>query len=291
MTDEGPPPLADSVPTAGQADESLVRIFKASTDLTQAVNVRRELLDDDAATRASFAQALAAELDSLAEALAESFGTLGPLLAETREISTAQAGLVASFALGVFDDLLVSTQLLLIGKLPAAGNLMRQAIEGIAMATLCAAADPVVIERRERGRGADKVLHDVKACYWKIVDRLDKRTEGQHAIRQLSWNATMLGLNPEAVAGLRGAQQRYHGLSHCGPRTIALRSAWDGSAAAQIGGHFEPAKLDFYRVELRERIGLSRMLPSFVEHLSQTTASRERRTQSFSGPPGGQEAL
>ncbi|MFM0223093.1 hypothetical protein [Paraburkholderia dipogonis] len=44
---------------------------------------------------------------------------------------TRRTALVAAFVFGVLDDLVVSTKLLLTGKLPAAGNLMRQVVEGV----------------------------------------------------------------------------------------------------------------------------------------------------------------
>ncbi|MBN3783257.1 hypothetical protein G3O06_37920 [Burkholderia sp. Ac-20345] len=51
---------------------------------------------------------------------------------------------------GVLDDIVISTKLLLSGKGTAAGNLMRQAIEGVAMSLLCSTDGEVVLDARSK---------------------------------------------------------------------------------------------------------------------------------------------
>ncbi|WP_186080408.1 hypothetical protein [Burkholderia gladioli] len=241
------------------------------SDLTSAADVRGELLDDDQTTRSFFAKALVQEIDAVASAYAFAFQHVGPVFDAVKRLDTMQAHMVVSFVLGVFDEVMVSTQLLLVGKLPAAGNLMRQAIEGIAMATLCSAGVPLVINRREaRGR---KPAVDETAYYHRLLMQHDPRVQGHHAVRQLAWNAERLGVNPGAIPGIRDAQHYYSDFSHCGPITVGSRTRLDGERGVMsIGGHYDEMKLPLYRAEMEERLNLCRMLPSVIDLLLKSHA-------------------
>lgn len=238
--------------------------------LTDPAGMRLALLDDEAIVRAEFAVHLGAELDQLAAALAPCFEWMDPITEIADRTGTQQAGLAAAFGLGVLDDLLVATKLLLSGKLAAAGNVMRQVIEGIAMAVLCAADEPLVIARTKTG--------PVMGCYWERAWSCHHSVQAHHAVKQLEWNAEQLGVAHAAVERLARAKQHYNPFSHCGWATIASRVARDTVGRVYLGGHFDEAKLDVYRSEMQERIGLCSVLPQFLEYLHATleTAGRER---------------
>ncbi|WP_256859605.1 hypothetical protein [Burkholderia cenocepacia] len=75
--------------------------------------------------RDAFAHALAPELERLAVGLAACFARLPQIDARLRDLQAVRTDLMGAFTLGVIDDILVSTKLLLAGKLPASGNVMR----------------------------------------------------------------------------------------------------------------------------------------------------------------------
>ncbi|MBJ9696426.1 hypothetical protein [Burkholderia cenocepacia] len=229
-------------------------------ELSQPENVRRELLDDDRAVRDEFARELEPEINALAEALAACFGRIPPFREAAAHVGTRQSALVDGFLLGGLDDLVVSTKLLLAGKTPAAGNVMRQVIEGIAMAAMCVTDELLVIER-DRKQGA------IRARYWEKVWEDDRRVDGHRAVEQLGWNGDVLRFTAEAVDTLRRAKKHYNAFSHCGKVTIAARAALDVPGVFYVGGHFEAAKLAGYRAELLERTGLCRVLPVLIDHL------------------------
>lgn len=232
-------------------------------DLTQPDAVRRELLDDDRAVKDEFARHLDGELNELAEVLAACFRLLPAINEAANRLQTQRSALVAGFAFGVLDDLVISTKLMLSGKAPAAGNVMRQAVEGIAMSMLCSTDELLVIEIK-------KNQTPVRARYWEKVWSGDSRTQGHLAVTQLDWNAAALKLKCDGVARLRHARKHYNTFSHCGTLTIASRVALDVPGMVYVGGHFDPAKLDAYRVEMNERIGLCRVLPPFMDRLLAT---------------------
>ncbi|KVD05536.1 hypothetical protein WI77_27055 [Burkholderia ubonensis] len=229
-------------------------------DFTQPANVKHELLDADQNVRDEFARALDPELDQLAVALAAAFNAFPAILAVAARLPTPRTALVAGFAFGVIDDVVVSTKLLLSGKGPAAGNTMRQAIEGVAMAVLCSTDTPLILQKA--GKAPPRT-----ACYWQKLDQCDPCTQGHHALKQLDWNARTLQISADAITALRGAQQHYHQFSHCGPLTIGLRNMLTGPKMTWLGGQFDPAKLEWYRVEMRERIALARQLQVIFAYL------------------------
>ncbi|WP_333994536.1 hypothetical protein [Burkholderia orbicola] len=235
----------------------------AKIDLTDPQTVLGELLDNDQRVRDEFARALAPELEQLAAGLATCFARMPPIHEAAVKLQSPRIDLMCAFALGVIDDLMVSTKLLLAGKLPASGNVMRQAIEGIAMTLLCSTDELLVIEQKDR-------RPPVQARYWKKVWEGDARVQGQHAVRQLGWNAAALGVVPDGLKSLRDAQQFFHAFSHCGREAISQRAALEQPGIWNLGGHFEAAKLDGYRVHMRHRIGMCGVLPQFLDHLLAT---------------------
>ncbi|KWK50028.1 hypothetical protein WT81_11230 [Burkholderia stagnalis] len=191
-------------------------------DFTQPGNVKHELLDPDQNVRDDYARHLDPELDLLAQALAAAFEAFPAILEVAARIPTPRTGMVAGFAFGVIDDIVVATKLLLAGKGPASGNTIRQAIEGVAMAVLCSTDMPLILQKKA-GKATPRI-----ACYWQKLDQGDPATQGHHALKQLDWNARTLQVSADAIQSLRKAQQHYHQFSHCGPVTIGLRHMLDG---------------------------------------------------------------
>lgn len=232
-------------------------------DLSQPDTLRRELLDDDRTVRDEFAAALADELAHLVDALAPCFARLPALHAALGAASITRNGLVAAFMFGVLDDLVVSTKLLLSGKFAAAGNLMRQVVEGIAISALCATDELLVIERH-------KQKGPTQARFWEKLEAGDRRTQGHRAVDLLEWNAAALGFAANAVQQLRQAKKHYNAFSHCGMLTIAGRVALEIPGQLYVGGHFDPAKLHAYQSELGSRTQLCQVLPEFMTHQIRT---------------------
>jgi hypothetical protein len=147
--------------------------------------------------------------------------------------------------------------------LPAAGNLMRQVVEGIAMSFLCSTDDLLIIQTKSN-------QPPVMAHYWQKVRDEDERTQGDRAVGQLGLNAGKLSVTAGGVGQLRRAKKYYNGFSHCGTTTITNRVPLEEVGVFHLGGLFDVAKLDVYHAELDSRISLCRMLPEFMEHMTAT---------------------
>ncbi|MDN8035773.1 hypothetical protein [Burkholderia vietnamiensis] len=224
-------------------------------DMTNPEAVLREVFDEDRHVKDQFALHLGADLPELAEALGACFRLRPRLSDAANRDRTVRTALVAAFVFGMLDDVLTSTKLLVTGEVLASGNLTRQVIEGIAMAALCSTDDLLIIDAKKP--------RPVMARYWKKLEAGDARTQGHRAVAQLKLNAAALEFNADAVGRLERAKPHYNGFSHAGTFSIAARVALREPGMAFVGGHFDDAKLDGYRAELRERISLCRVLPAF----------------------------
>lgn len=221
----------------------------------------RELFDEDQWVKDQFRAHLGESLQALCEALAVCFRLMGDLNEAAKAAETVRTALVGAFVFGVLDDLVTSTKLLLTGKFPASGNLMRQVIEGIAISVLCAAETPVVLRRKT------KKVTLVKALYWEWLNNAHSLTRGFLAVDQLEWNAQALGVFQEAVVRLQERKAYYNAFSHCGTTTLTNRIPLEGPGMFHLGGLFDEAKLVSYQAELESRINLCRVLPQFIQHM------------------------
>lgn len=230
-------------------------------DPTHPEAIMRELFDNDAWVKDQFATYQGEPLLELCEALAGCFRLMGELNAAAKAAEAMRTALVAAFVFGVLDDLVTSTKLLLTGKFPASGNLMRQVVEGIAISILCSAERPLVVREKTKTKPA------VRALYWQRMNDGDPITRGHLALGQLAWNAAALGLAAEAVRCLQDAKDYYNTFSHCGTATLSNRVSLEGVGLFHLGGNFDEAKLASYRAELESRLNLCRVLPSFIRHM------------------------
>lgn len=243
-------------------------------DLAEPNGARYLLLHDDYFVREKFVAPLEPQIEEMADALAVCFKRLPPIMNAASELGAERTDLMKAFLIGVLDDLVVSVKLLLAGKLAASGNVARQMIEGLAMAILCSTDALLVIEQKEN-------RPPVQARYWQKVMKNDSRVQGQHAVRQLRWNAELLGLSEGWIASLVAGQKRFSGVSHAGKLTIMTRTPLEGADPIAFGGHFDRGKEPFYRIELVHRIELCRQLAIVMDQLLRTMARRDGACESF----------
>ncbi|WP_410199284.1 hypothetical protein [Burkholderia cenocepacia] len=235
-------------------------------DLTDPQAMRHELLDPDQSVRDWFAQHLGAELDGLASGLAKSFPHLQPMLDAGERLNLPCTNLMIAFALGVIDDLMVSTKLLLAGQLPGVGQRdatgAGRARDGDPLFDRRAARDR---PRQEEGRGSRLLLAE---------------NHGERQSRPGATRAAPAGL--ERRGALREPRRRrvpervqkiFHPFSHCGRFTLASRAALEVTGRFHLGGHFDAAKLDGYRHHLEQHTGLAGVLPAMLDHLSETVVN------------------
>jgi hypothetical protein len=225
-----------------------------TTDLRQPQGVIKEIFDPDESVRTQFQNAVAAEAMAFAEAFAPVFAQFAKF--ETICQGSLQRNIVGALIHGVLDDCLTSVKLLLSGKLMSSGNLARQATEGICMAMM--AAHPQELEFAKAA----------KEHYWRLFESNDERAQGNRAPHQVVHNAAALGLAQGAAAQLRSNIELHHPASHAGQFAMAGRMELADEGRISFGGHFDRAKLDGYRKEIQDRIGICKWAGEVMRELA-----------------------
>jgi hypothetical protein len=229
-------------------------------DLSDPQAVVAEIFENDNWVKEEFSKHCSNELLKFAEVLAESFKRYPQIQALALD---EQAMYVAVFVHGIFDDLITSTKLLVTGKMIPSGNLMRQALEGVAVAILCSSRRLLLIPKKGCKR---KTCIEIK--YWERVKELDSRVDSNKAIAHLDLNKTTLQVNQDAIAEMKKAVKRYHPFSHPSLVSIFSRAAeTESEIMYSIGGTFNESAIPMYKDEIKQRTELCRVLPNLIELL------------------------
>ncbi len=136
----------------------------------------------------------------------------------------------------------LSMKLLLSGHIVAAGNLMRQVIESIAMGLLCSTPSLGVLDRYIKGKYSTN----------KAVDQIIKHFK-------------TVGIKRESLKDLQKAQVFYHQYSHPSLFTVASHICFDTEGALYVGSSFDEGKVEQYRKEVNGRLNLAKIFSNFVQ--------------------------
>lgn len=213
----------------------------------------QEFFDSNEAIKAQFRQTISDLLVQYAEALAPAFKRFHSFAEECGH--NVQTGLVGAFVHGVLDDLVISVKLLVMGKLGPSGNAYRQALEGVCMAAMCAYGGTLLVGEKEHN-------------YWQLVVDDDKAARGDLVARQFLRNAERLGLNSDGAKQLQESLAAHHDHSHAGRLALANRMELGPNGMIYFGGHFDPAKIEAYRLEMKQRIIGAKWLVELLHALS-----------------------
>jgi hypothetical protein len=140
---------------------------------------------------------------------------------------------------------ILSMKLLLSGHIVAAGNLMRQVIESIAMALLCSVPSLGILDQHIRGK-----------------------YQSNKSVSQVIEHANIIGVKLGALEDLKKAQKFYHQYSHPSLFTLASHVSFDTVGALYVGCSFDEGKVDQYRKEVIGRLNLAKVFPNFIEAVS-----------------------
>ena len=133
-----------------------------------------------------------------------------------------------------------SMKLFLSGHTVAAGNIFRQVLETIGLGLLCSA----------------------KRLNFRKLFSGDQYSS-DHAVRDVLRHAQELGVRREGLKVLKDARAFYSKYSHPTKLTIASTMAMSGKGL-YVGGSFDADKLYAYEKEIKGRLGLAKMFPSFI---------------------------
>lgn len=197
-----------------------------------------ELFSEDSEVRASYLKLFERDVQEFAEAMAKA-------MAAWREIDAVvgddeKRGYVAAIAYAAVTLHVTSMKLFLSGHIVAAGNLMRQVVESIALAILCSARHLDVLDRF-------------------MADRYSTND----AVRDVLRNAKTLKLKQDGLAALKASQDFYHKFSHISRLALATMISFSEDGI-YLGASFDDGKLEAYRKEVNGRVGLAVVLPNIL---------------------------
>jgi hypothetical protein len=229
-------------------------------NLTDPTAVITEIFDDDEWVKNEFNKHFSAELLIFAEVLAKSFQEYPKVQALAKD-DDEQALYVAAFTHGIFDDLITSTKLLVSGKLIPSGNLMRQALEGIAVTILCSSRTLLLIPKNTK-----KSRTSISVKYWERIKEIDTRVQSHKAVAHLELNRVQLQVNQYAIDELKRGIKTYHQFSHPSIISLVARVKESETEIHQfIGGVFNDTMVPQYKSEIEQRTSLCRILPNLIE--------------------------
>lgn len=229
-------------------------------DFSKPEVVLNELFDDDEWVKEDFKNNCSAEIMLFSEAMAIAFQNYSELekFCGTKS-EPEQSVYVAAFTLGVIDDLVTSMKLMISGKLIPSGNLMRQSIEGLALATLCSSQELLLIKKGKRV---------VQVKYWRLVRDCDKQVSSHRALEHLELNRQTLHVNADILEDMKRTRKVYNAFSHPSVEALVSRVAEHrGNPTNFIGGNFDLSKLGLYKQEINRRAGFCKILPSAIRLL------------------------
>jgi hypothetical protein len=205
-----------------------------------------EVISDDNSVRAEYLKHFQQDIQQFSTAMAEA---VMRWQAFYRAVEDSERGRrIAALVMTAITLHVVSMKLMISGCTVAAGNLMRQVLEAIAVAFLCS--------NHELG----------------ILDQfIDGRYSTKKAVRHVIQQARKLGLVKEGVIQLDRAQNFYHQYSHVSILTIAAGLRLDDQQPV-VGAFFDDAKLDSYKKEIGGRVSLAEVFPNFVDAVAANVA-------------------
>jgi hypothetical protein len=181
---------------------------------------------------------------------------LDRLVAETKN---KQRAWVAGLSCLLFENLLTSFKLFILGYQVPSGNMMRQVIENVALATLCSLDFEIISKRTKKETKTINFYQDF-ICH---------KPEGQShkAIHYLELNHQKINIQQDAIEVLKAARKFFHNYSHPSQLGMANMLSFQFSEKAFMGGSFDIGKMTEYKKELIHRINFSKILPNFIEGL------------------------
>jgi hypothetical protein len=219
----------------------------------------KELFHDNSDVLNEFSSQFSKELLEFAEVFSEAYKKHLELNHLIKNTENKQKAYVSGFTYLLLDNLLTSVKLFIMGYAIPSGNLMRQVIESVALATLCSLKDKIRISTKQNKK---KDIH----FYTSFINHKSE-AKSFLALKYLEANYDNLGINKDAINVLKKSRIFYHGYSHPGEFSLASTMSLGKPGKVFIGASFDHAKMEAYKKELLHRINFCKTLPNLIAGL------------------------
>lgn len=219
----------------------------------------KELFHDNSEVLNEFSGQFSKELLEFAELFSAAYKKHLELNHLIKDTENKQKAYVSGLTYLLLDNLLTSVKLFIMGYAIPSGNLMRQVIEAVALATLCSLKDKIRITTK---KNRTKDIH----FYTSFVNHKSE-AKSFLALKHLEANFNNLGINEDAISALKKSKTFYHHYSHPGELSLASTISFEKSDKLFIGGSFDKGKMEEYKKELIQRINFCKILPNIIDGL------------------------
>ncbi len=226
---------------------------------TKPEEIVRELFNDNSGIINEFSKYFSKEILEFAELFSVAYKKyleLDRLLIGTENIQKAYT---EGFAYLIYDNLLTSVKLFILGYQTPSGNLMRQAIESVALAILCSSKDEIEIKTRQ-----NKIK---RINFFEKFIKNKSEAKSHKAIEYLELNFNKLSVKKDAIDILKKSRSFFHNYSHPSQLSLSTTISFATPGKMFIGGCFDIGKMEEYKKELHHRINFCRILPNIIEGL------------------------
>jgi len=194
--------------------------------------IQTEIVSDDPEVRSEYLAHFKADIEKFTPAMARAF--IEWRLLDNEVKGDEKRAYVSGLVFTAIILHILSLKLFISGHTVAAGNLMRQVLESIAVALLCAGKDIGILEQFMSGEYMTNA-----------------------AIRDVTKHSSTLGLKEDGVKSLADAQKFYHKYSH--PTMLTLATGISLSKKGLfVGAGFDKGKLKEYSREINGRVVLQK---------------------------------
>lgn len=197
--------------------------------------IRRSIVDDDPGVCGQFLAAFSRRLNPIVHRAAVVHRSLARF---ERLDPSERVKLVYAYLHAALNNVCSSTALMVAGYPLAAGHLMRQYGECVAMALL--------LTDEESGVYEEVVARPIHFRVSGILSRLDDRSQSERLRRSLGFDAT-------AWRRFKEITTFYHNFSHASVFSLFYHTEHGEHDRIVIGAHFDPSKKPYFRKELTVR--------------------------------------
>jgi len=219
----------------------------------------KELFHDNSEILNEFSARFSKEILEFAELFSAAYKKYLELNHLIKDNENNQKAYVSGLVYLLLDNILISEKLFILGYWAPAGNLMRQVIETVALATLCSLKDSITINTKGN---KSKNIH-----FFTSFIKHESETKSFLALKYLEMNYENLGINEDAIRALKKSRTFYHNYSHPGEMSMATTMSFEQPGKHFICGSFDKGKIEMHKKELLHRINFCKILPNIIDGL------------------------
>jgi len=215
-------------------------------------NANNDIIDE-------YSKFFSTEIMSFAEEYAVGYKKHLELNRLTIDTKNEQRAYVTHLSYMLFENLFTSFKLFMLGYQTPSGNLMRQVIESIGLATLCSLDFDIIVEKK---KSKNKSIN-----FFQSFTLQKPEANSNKAIFYIEMNLKAIGVKQKSIDALKSSRKFYHNYSHPSLLSMANIMSFQSPGKTYIGGSFDVEKKDKYKKELVHRINFCKILPDFIEGL------------------------